>query len=69
MHQSLRSDQPYRCSWQIRITSRAVNGSPVRPQFKGNSHTERLVNDGGRSCFARHTLQKANDYGVTRWRD
>ena len=37
--------------------------------FKGNSHTERLVNDGGQSCFACHTSQKDNDYVFTRWRD
>lgn len=37
--------------------------------FKGNSHTERLVNDGGQSCFSCHALQKENDYVFTRWRD
>jgi hypothetical protein len=37
--------------------------------FKGNSHTERLVNDGGRSCFACHSSQKDNYYVFTRWRD
>lgn len=37
--------------------------------FKGNSHTERLVNDGGQSCFACHTSQKENDYVFTHWRD
>ena len=37
--------------------------------FKGNSHTERLVNDGGQSCFACHTSQKENDYVFTHWRE
>ncbi len=37
--------------------------------FKGDSHTERLVDDGGQSCFACHTSQKDNDYVFTRWRD
>lgn len=37
--------------------------------FKGNSHTERLINDGGQSCFACHTSQKDNDYVFTHWRD
>ena len=37
--------------------------------FKGNSHTERLVNDGGQSCFACHTSQKDNDYVFSHWRD
>lgn len=37
--------------------------------FKGNSHTERLVNDGGQSCFACHESQKNSGYVFTRWRD
>lgn len=37
--------------------------------FKGSSHTERLVNDGGQSCFGCHTSQKDHDYVFTRWRD
>lgn len=37
--------------------------------FKGDSHTQRLVNDGGQSCFACHTSQKENDYVFTRWRE
>ena len=37
--------------------------------FKGNSHTERLVNDGGQSCFSCLTSQKENDYVFTHWRD
>lgn len=37
--------------------------------FKGNSHTERLVNDGGQSCFGCHTSQKDHDYVFTHWRD
>ncbi len=36
--------------------------------FKGNSHTERLVNDGGQSCFACHTSQKDHDYVFSHWR-
>lgn len=37
--------------------------------FKGNSHTERLVNDGGQSCFGCHAPQKDNDYVFSHWRD
>jgi hypothetical protein len=37
--------------------------------FKGNSHTERLVNDGGQSCFGCHTSQKDHDYVFSRWRE
>ena len=37
--------------------------------FKGNSHTERLVNDGGQSCYACHASQKETNYVFTRWRD
>jgi hypothetical protein len=37
--------------------------------FAGDSQTERLVDDGGQSCFACHASQKANDYVFTRWRE
>jgi hypothetical protein len=37
--------------------------------FKGNSHTQRLVNDGGQSCYACHASQKDTEYVFTRWRD
>ena len=37
--------------------------------FKGSSHTERLVNDGGQSCFGCHTSQKDHDYVFSHWRD
>ena len=37
--------------------------------FKGNSHTERLVSDGGQSCFACHESQKETNYVFTHWRD
>jgi len=37
--------------------------------FKGSSHTERLVSDGGQSCFACHESQQANDYVFSRWRE
>jgi len=37
--------------------------------FKGNSHTQRLVNDGGQSCYACHTSQKDTDFVFTRWRN
>ena len=30
--------------------------------FAGNSKTERLVKDGGKSCFGCHEAQKAKDY-------
>lgn len=37
--------------------------------FKGNSRTERLINDGGQSCFACHASEKDSDYVFSRWRD
>lgn len=37
--------------------------------FKGDSRTERLVNDGGASCFACHASRKDSDYVFSRWRD
>jgi len=37
--------------------------------FKGNSHTQRLVSDGGQSCFACHTSEQGNDYVFSHWRD
>jgi len=37
--------------------------------FAGNSHTKRLVNDGGKSCFDCHASQQENDYVFTRWRE
>jgi len=37
--------------------------------FKGNSHTERLVNDGGQSCYACHASQKETGYVFSRWRN
>jgi len=37
--------------------------------FKGNSHSERLVNDGGKSCFGCHASQKDHDYVFSRWRE
>lgn len=37
--------------------------------FSGSSRSERLVTDGGQSCFACHASQKDNDYVFTRWRD
>lgn len=37
--------------------------------FKGNSHTQRLVNDGGQSCYACHASQKDTEYVFTHWRD
>jgi len=37
--------------------------------FAGDSQTERLVDDGGQSCFACHTSQKDNDYVFTHWRE
>ena len=36
--------------------------------FKGNSQTERLVTDGGQSCFGCHTSQADHDFVFTRWR-
>jgi hypothetical protein len=37
--------------------------------FAGDSRTERLVDDGGESCFSCHASRKAYDYVYTRWRD
>jgi hypothetical protein len=37
--------------------------------FAGNSKTERLVKDGGKSCFECHTAQKAKDYVFSELRD
>ncbi|MDH5515462.1 MAG: cytochrome P460 family protein [Gammaproteobacteria bacterium] len=37
--------------------------------FKGNSHTDRLVEDGGQSCFACHTSQQDHDYVFSHWRE
>ena len=37
--------------------------------FKGNSDTERLVKDGGKSCFACHTSQIDHDYVFSHWRE
>ena len=37
--------------------------------FKGNSHDQRLVTDGGRSCFECHTSQKDHDYVFSQWRE
>jgi len=37
--------------------------------FAGDSRTERLVNDGGKSCFDCHASQDENDYVFTRWRE
>ena len=37
--------------------------------FAGNSRTERLVNDGGQSCYVCHASQKDNDFVFTHWRD
>ena len=37
--------------------------------WAGDSRTNRLSNDGGRSCFACHASQKNRDYVFSRWRD
>ncbi len=37
--------------------------------FAGDSKTERLVKDGGKSCFGCHTAQKAKDYVFSELRD
>lgn len=37
--------------------------------FKGNSRTQRLVSDGGQSCFGCHASQKDHDYVFSHWRD
>lgn len=37
--------------------------------FAGNSKTERLVHDGGKSCFACHTSEKNTDYVFSRIRN
>ncbi len=37
--------------------------------FKGNSQTQRLVSDGGESCFDCHRSQQENDFVFSRWRE
>lgn len=37
--------------------------------WKGDSRTERLVNDNGLSCHGCHTQQKDSDYVFSQWRD
>ena len=37
--------------------------------FAGDSHSERLTDDGGTGCFGCHTSQRANGYVFTRARD
>ncbi len=37
--------------------------------FAGNSKTERLVKDGGKSCFDCHTAEKAKDYVFSELRE
>ena len=37
--------------------------------FKGDSRTQRLVNDGGNACFTCHTSQEENDFVFSRWRE
>ena len=37
--------------------------------FAGNSKTERLVKDGGLSCYGCHAPQKASDYVFSKLRD
>ncbi len=37
--------------------------------FKGDSRTERLVQDGGQACFGCHASQKDHDYVFSRWRE
>jgi len=37
--------------------------------FAANSKTERLVKDGGRSCFGCHAPEKANDFVFSKLRD
>ena len=37
--------------------------------FKGNSQTQRLVSDGGQSCYACHASQEETSYVFSRWRD
>jgi hypothetical protein len=36
--------------------------------FAGDSQSERLVNDGGTSCFDCHASRKESDYVFSRWR-
>ena len=37
--------------------------------WSGNSRTERIVKDGGQSCFACHTSEEKNGYVFSRWRE
>lgn len=43
-------------------TKYAATGGWGFEGFAGNSTTERLVKDGGQSCFGCHTSEKAKDY-------
>jgi len=36
--------------------------------FRGDSKTDRLVDDGGASCFSCHQSQRPHDFVFTRWR-
>lgn len=40
----------------------AATGGWAFEAFKGDSRTERLVGDGGQSCFACHAAQKSSNY-------
>lgn len=37
--------------------------------FAADSKTERLVSDGGQSCFACHESVKESDYVFSKWRE
>ncbi len=37
--------------------------------FAGNSKTERMVTDGGKSCYGCHVAQKETHYVFSQWRD
>jgi hypothetical protein len=45
-----------------RAKEAAATGGWAFEAFKGDSRTERLVTDGGQSCFACHAAQKASGY-------
>ncbi|MGD2111808.1 MAG: cytochrome P460 family protein [Gammaproteobacteria bacterium] len=47
----------------------AATGGWEFDAWSGNSRSERLVSDGGRSCFTCHEAQRDSDYVFSRWRN
>ena len=47
----------------------AATGGWAFQAWSGNSRSERLVNDGGQSCYACHTDAQKDDYVFSHWRE